>query len=505
MFTISHNPDVLTCLANLSNDEVFTPPHLANQMLDLLPQELFTSTETTFLDPFCKSGVFLREIVKRLNKGLETQIPDLQTRLNHIYTKQVFGIAITELTALMSRRTVYCAKTANGKFSVSTAFKDAAGNILFPTTAHNWDTNGRCTYCGANKENYERESSNEAYAYPFIHTPNPAQFFGENMRFDVIIGNPPYQLEDGGGTGSSAIPIYHKFIQKAKLLNPRFVSMIIPARWYSGGKGLDDFRKEMLNDKRIKVLVDFEDSRECFPEVDVAGGVCYFLWDREYNGHCSVIHNFNKHKTKIERGLNEYDVFIRNNISINIIHKIKSTTNIFFDKIVSSRMPFGLTSDVRPDSEGDLTIFTSGGNGPYKVDNVSKGIELISKWKVFISKASHDHGGQPDKFGQRQILSRIIVAPPNSICTETYLAIYLENDEVISNRIANYLKLKFVRFLIGTTLLTQNITQSKFAFVPLQDFKSDLTDELLYAKYGLTDEEIALIENTIKPMPLKEE
>ena len=319
MILTNYNPDVLSCIANLSNDEVFTPPHLANQMLDLLPTELWSNKNATFLDPVSKSGVFLREIAKRLMVGLETQIPDRQERINHIFKKQLFGIAITELTSLLSRRSVYCSKTANSVYSVCTNFETEQGNILYERLQHTWQ-NSNCIYCGANKDMYDREDALETYAYNFIHIDSIDKLFA-NMKFDVIVGNPPYQLETSG-YGRQAKPIYQLFVEQAKKLKPRFLSMIIPSRWFAGGFGLDQFREDMLNDDRIRKIVDYPNSYDCFPGVDVSGGICYFLWERDNKGECEVTNISNGQTSSTIRKLSEFDTFIRSSQAVPIVRKI---------------------------------------------------------------------------------------------------------------------------------------------------------------------------------------
>lgn len=348
LFNSVYNPDVLTCLANLSNDEVFTPPDVVNQMLDMLPQDLFCNPDTTFLDPACKSGVFLREIAKRLLKGLEPQIPDLQERVDHIFHKQLFGIAITELTSLLARRSVYCSKYPNSEYSVS-RFDDAQGNIRYKRITHTWK-DGKCIFCGASQAEYDRSNDLETHAYEFIHQIKPEEIF--DMKFDVIIGNPPYQLSDGGN-GKSAKPIYQIFVEKAKKLNPRYLTMVIPSRWFTGGKGLNEFRETMLNDKRIRKLVDYENFKDIFPGVDLAGGACYFLWDRDNRGLCEVSNCTNIIESTENRYLDEYPVFIRSNRALSIVRKVQHMhSGIYMDSTVSASKPFGIRTFYEPKESG---------------------------------------------------------------------------------------------------------------------------------------------------------
>ncbi len=492
----NYNPDVLTCIANLSNDEVFTPPNLVSDILDLLPAEIWHDKTTTFLDPVAKSGVFLREIARRLDAGLKDQIPDKQKRINHILTQQVFGIAITELTGLLSRRSVYCSKTADGKYSVCTDFDETQGNIKFERIEHTW-INGKCEYCGASEANYSRGDELESHAYAFIHTKNPEEIF--KMKFDVIVGNPPYQLSDGG-FGRSASPIYNKFVQQAKKLNPRYLAMITPSRWFGGGKGLNEFRNEMLNDERIRKIVDYEDSSEVFPGVSVAGGICYFLWERDYHGICEVVNVHNGQENSSTRSLNEFDIFVRQSQAVSIIRKILSKNEKKMSEQVSSYKPFGLRTYVKPQKTGDITLYWQKGEGPYKRKDITAGLDMIDKWKVISSRSGTEHAGNPGKDGSRRVLAKIEILPPETICTETYLVIGTYDNEKLATNLVKYMKTRFLRFLLTIFMYSHGITKDTYAFVPILDMNKQWTDKKLYKRYNLTQDEVAFIESMIRPM-----
>ncbi|MDP2685154.1 MAG: Eco57I restriction-modification methylase domain-containing protein [bacterium] len=497
MIRTNYNPDVLSCLANLSNDEVFTPPFLVNQILDMLPIDIWENENAKFLDPVSKTGVFLREIAKRLNIGLEKKIQDANKRIDHIFKNQLYGIAITELTSLLSRRSLYCSKVANGKYSVAQSFNDDKGNIFFDRIEHTW-VNGSCSYCGASKEVYSRGSDLENHAYNFIHTDKPEKIIN-NMKFDVIIGNPPYQL-DTGGSGRQAKPIYQNFVLQAKKLNPRYLTMIIPSRWFAGGMGLNEFREEMLNDDRLRKIVDYIDARECFPGVDIAGGVCYFLWEKDSHGDCEVINKFKGNEYKSKRALDEFDTFVRFGRAVPIIRKVLSHNEQKLTKIISATRPFGLQTSDRPSKTGDLVLVSSGGTGPVDSTKVTAGKEMIDKWKVMTSKTSHDHAGQPDNDGTRRVLSRVELLGPKHICTESYIILGSFSEKNSAKNCIEYVKTRFVRFLVSLLSFSQDITRERFAFVPLVNMNESWSDEKLYRKYKLTKEEIEFIESMIRPM-----
>lgn len=492
-----YNPDVLHCIANLSNDEVFTPPTLANQVLDMLPQELFCDPTTTFIDPFCKSGVFLREIVKRLDRGLAEQIPDRQKRIDHIMHHQVYGIALTELTSLLSRRTLYCSKKANSPHSVS-YFENEQGNVQYKAIKHTW-VNGKCKYCGANQDVYDRGTESEQYAYQFIHTDKPEKLFPKDMKFDVIIGNPPYQLSTAGEeNGAQAKPLYHLFIEQAKKLNPRYLSMIIPARWYSGGWGLDDFRKTMISENKISILHDFVDSKDCFSGVDIKGGVCFFLWEKNYSGPAKIFTHENMEVYISDRKMKEKgcDIFIRMSQAIPILHKVQSYGEKTFDSIVSTKKPFGMTTNYHGNPfpfDNAVKLYANKRIDYICKNEVSRNVDYIEAHKLIIPKAVGSGDAKTD-------VIKPIYCEPNSVCTETYLLVGpFRNKEECTN-VISYIDTRFFHLLVTLQKNTQDCMRKVYSFVPLQDFSHPWTDEMLYEKYGLDEKEIAFIESMIRPM-----
>ena len=292
------------------------------------------------------------------------------------------------------------------------------------------------------------------------------------MKFDVIIGNPPYQLEDGGNN-ASASPLYQKFVEQAKKLKPRYLSMIIPSRWFGGGKGLDDFRKDTLNDSRFRVIVDYENANDCFPGVDIAGGVCYFLWDRENPGDCRVVNINNGQKIETVRKLNEFGTFIRRAEALQIVKKVLAKKEPLMSNVVSSSKPFGLRTFVRPQKTGDIILRWQNGEGPYNRSEIIVGVEMIDKWKVITSYVGYDHAGNPGKDGKRKVFNKIDILPPGTICNETYLVINYFDTEQEAKNMVGYMKTMFFRFLVSQLMFSHHITKNAYQFVPVQDCKQE--------------------------------
>lgn len=527
-----HNPDVLTCIANLSNDEVFTPPEMAGAMLDLLAQrwadahdgaDLWADPDVTFLDPFTKSGVFLREITRRLTDGLSRVFPDRTKRVDHILTRQVYGIGITQLTALLARRSVYCSKYANGPHSIARSFDSEDGNIWFQRTEHTWTggtreyradpytgdekvvyTHRKCRYCGAGEDDYGRGDELETHAYAFIHTDDIKarirELFGDTMQFDVIIGNPPYQLSDGG-YGTSAAPIYQHFVEKALGLDPRFAVFVTPSRWMAGGKGLDEYRKTMLADHRMHDIVDYPKLYEAFPGVKIRGGVSYFLWDRDYDGPCTIQTMWDGQPVgePVARYLDAYDVLVRWNAAVPILDKVRAKHEPTLDARVSSRKPFGLATNFKGKKTSarmsePVRLFANQRTEWTERSALPINESWVDDWKVLMTAVQGTSAAVETKF-----LSKPIIAGPGTACTETYLIAGKFDTELAAKRYAMYLSSRFPRFLVSLRKSTQHATRDVYAFVPDIPLDRDWTDQMLYQRYGLTDGEIEFIESQVAP------
>ena len=536
----ARNPDVLTYIANLSNDEVFTPPEFVNQMLDLLADswaagndgaDIWVDDTVTFLDPFTKSGVFLREVAARLVRGLESKIPDLEERVDHILTKQVFGIGITHLTSMLARRSLYCSKLADGGHSVATSFGNEQGNVWFERVEHTWEggtewvvtsddqgtsvkrfTNGRCKYCGASQIAMDRGSTFESHAYAFIHTDDVkaliSKLFGEKMQFDVIIGNPPYQMTGGGG-GTNDSPIYQLFVEQAKRLEPRYLSMVIPSRFMAGGRGLGDFRKGFLGDNRVRALVDYENAKDAFPTVGIGGGICYFLWDRDNPGLCAcTYHRGGEVIGPHERKLDDFEVFVRDKRAVDILHKILAQKEESFEGLVSGDTPFGLATNFKDYQQGAeagdgairlyANIGTKRVTGAMARATIRKNVSLIDVWKLYLPVAGS--GREREKTGLDVVLGPPIVGEPGSACTQTYLVCGPLQSRDEAENVDSYLRSRLVRFLVALRKPAQHVFRGMYRWVPTQEWDRSWTDADLYEKYGISAEEQAYIESFIRPM-----
>lgn len=548
------NFDILETITNVGNDEVFTPRKTCSMILDALPTEVWHNPDYKWLNPATKNGIFEREIALRLDNGLKDIIPDMEKRRKHILQDMIFSIGQTRFTANVARRTLYYCSQANRKcdgikaedghyvngYAIGNGswFSDEEGNIKTPNVDHTFiSDNGKpmpnccndedkkkykCKYCGINGASlYNEANQRETYAYEFIHFNEKDllkhlqdRFFGGNkeMKFDIIIGNPPYQLSDGGA-GASAIPIYQQFVQQAIALKPKYISMIIQSRWMTGGKRLDDFRTNMISDKHIRVLNDFPDCKMCFPNNEIKGGVCFFLWNRDEEGMCDIYQHIGNKVIKSTRFLKEgdTDVFIRDSRLVSIYKKVIAYEGDFFSKIVSPLKPYGLRGDVFKDTakyalppmEKDkfsscLTV--------HGLDNHSKRVQryipqdyplpkrdLLNDYKLFVAR---NQGS--GIFGET--LSDPIYAGPSELCTETYVVFGPFKTEQESKNCWKYVKTKFFRAILGIRKLDQNASQSVYSYVPLVDLTKSWTDKALFDLFDLTPEEREFIETEVKEM-----
>jgi len=519
------NPDVLNCIANLSNDEVFTPPDLASRMLDGVEAawassrhgaNIWSDPSVRFLDPFTKSGVFLREVTKRLARGLEQTFPDLQERIDHILSEQVFGIGVTELTSLLARRSLYCSKRANGPHSIARSLDTEAGNIWFERTEHEWEGGKRCVFCGAPRNLFERSEDLETHAYALIHTADVrarmGEIFGVEMQFDVIVGNPPYQMTGGGG-GTNDSSIYPLFVEQALRLEPRLLSMVIPSRWMAGGRGLEGFRREMLEDRRIRTLVDYPNSAEVFPGVDLKSGVCYFLWDRAHEGDCEVtLIRDDDVVGPHQRRLDEHDVFIRDTRAAGVLAKVLARSEASFVDLLTGDTPFGLATNFKDFRQGEpaedeVKVYASSNSGrrtgAMERALVTKNEHLIGSWKVLAPQAGPGNSGGhilPD-----MVLGRPSVAEPNSVCTQTWIVAGPFETQDAAASAASYLQTKFARFVVSLRKISQHAMRGVYQWLPQQDWDRRWTDAELYERYELTSDEVDYIESVVKAMEEEDE
>lgn len=479
------------------NGEVFTNEREVKAMCDLVNTEI-NNVESRFLEPTCGEGAFLTEILRRkLNTVNQKygQVSQDCIKYSIVAIASLYGVDILQDNVEICRQKLYNIWHRE--------YPDADKQIC-DTVILILNKNIICGDILVRKQSNEEQIKFIKWIFNDDNLLKPCEYELSKMvcensdfRFDVVIGNPPYQIMDGGGK-ASATPIYNLFVEQAKELSPKFITMIIPSKWFSGGKGLEKFRTSMLNDDRIRVLVDYTDSKDCFSGVDVAGGVCYFLWDRDNRGKCKVTNIVNDRESVSERYLNEHKVFVRYSDSVSIINKVDMFKEPTMDNMVSARCPFGLPSNTTPEENGDLRLRCNKGFGKISSEKITKGEDVVDKWKVLTSHVSYDHAGRPGKDGKRRVISVIEVVPPMTVCTDTYLVVGSFDNKEYAENLKTYLSTKFVRFLIAQVALAQQISRGVFAFVPVQDFSLAWTDEKLYAKYALTKEEINFIESTIK-------
>lgn len=523
--------DILETITNVGNDEVFTPRKTCEMILDSLPEEVWHNPNYKWLNPATKNGIFEREIAIRLDRGLRDVIPDEEVRRKHILQKMIYAIGLTKFTSYVARRTLYYCSDANRQcdgiqakdghyvngyaIGNGTWFDDKEGNIKTPFAEHVFDKNDRCVYCRLPKTSkYVDSLQREQYAYEFIHhRPDELLTFlqdlffkgDRNMKFDIIITNPPYQLSTNDN-GTQAAPIYQYFVQNSIALNPKYISMIIPSKWFAGGMAtLDSFREQMKTDCRIQQLVDFQNAKECFPTNSIGGGVCYFLWNRDYHGKCEFINVSNGKRSLSLRSLNEFPTIVRSNSAVSILRKIISFKEETLDSIASPLSVFGLSSKARGqekvDDDHPIKLYASDGISYIGKQQVLKRYDLVDKYKVMVGILGAEHALEPDSDGKYRIITASMkVLGPNDVCTHSYFTVGSFDTIEEANSLYKYLCTKFARFLILLAMTSTHLSRNVLVFVPKLDFKKKWTEKMLFEKYQLSCEEVSVIESTIKEM-----
>jgi site-specific DNA-methyltransferase (adenine-specific) len=510
-----HVPDVLETIAQLPNDDVYTPPKVVAAMLDTLPSHVWSAPDYKWLDPATKSGIYLREVLKRLMIGLADWEPEGKKRRGHILKNMLYGAATTQINGEIARRTLYQTKNATGTEVTDPAleniivrFKDPDGNVPFIETEHTLDKKQQfCTICRAPAKLIRERR--ESFAYSFLHGTYPTKELAD-IKFDVIVGNPPYQIgmDDGKGNRTANItPLYNLFVEKAIAMSPRYIVMITPSRWFAGGKGLIEYRDRMIADRHIKVLVDNPKLYDVFPQAEIKGGVSYFLWDREYNGDCEfstridgIIRDTDKRDLRRGKG-----VVLRDNFAAGIVGKIYSDP---FGKgslanKVSARDPFGqsIKTNYKDASavpfEGSIPLIFINKVGYIRRDQLERNHEWVDRWKVLIPMAGDGHGREVSF-----VIGEPVALAPGSACTQSYLVAGTFSTREETENYAYYLTTKFVRFLVLQRKISQHLTNTRFAFVPLLDMTRRWCDGDLYGHFKLTPEEITYIDRVIGPRDL---
>jgi site-specific DNA-methyltransferase (adenine-specific) len=499
-------PDVLETLAQLPNDEVYTHPKVVTAMLDSLPSDVWSKHDWKWLDPATKSGAFLREIYRRLMTGLYSWEPDAKTRREHILRNMIYGSSITEITGEVARRTLYQTRDATGQSvrdeslrDLIVDFQSREGNVRFVSAEHKFGGSGqnrRCTICRAPEALVRLQREN--FAYAFIHGMYPPEEISE-MKFDVIVGNPPYQIGTEGH-GATASTIYNFFVERAIALDPRYVVMITPSRWFAGGKGLDEFRSRMIADRHLKTIVDNPKLFDVFPGVEIKGGVSWFVWDREHDGDCEFSTRIKGVVTSTAiRDLRAGDgIVLRDNEAAKIVDKVRAVGLPSIESMVSVTKPFGLTmrsnykGSVSEPFDGAVPLIYGNKIGYSRLDQIQRNHEWINRWKVLLPRAGDGHGRD-----QSYVIGEPIALAPGSACTQTYFIAGMFETREETENYAKYLSSKFARFLILQRKITQDVTQERFRFVPLVDFNREWTDADLYERFGLSDDEMYYVENTI--------